>query len=680
MKARVSSLLAGCMLGLVALGCRAAEKQEIALPFELALAFEVQGEGAQSLSTARLEAVVRRELARLEVPAPDKAAVDDAAFALELTYRRLGHAHVRVDYTFEPGPPGPPRARFVVNEGPRVRVRSLEIEGASAIAPASVRAFLGFASGAIFDEQRLGERLGALRELYRERGHLRVAVEPPDVLFDEDGRSVALRILLHEGPIFSVRALEVRGGTPELAAREAELARQHVGKLYRPAALPEIEHALGEHYRRRGHADARVRVLAETDEERGDVRIVAALEPGERVRLAHFRIQGNQRTKDAAILGVLALELGSTYDPERLRAAFRELYATGLFESVDLRLEGTGPERTLVIDVVEARFVQIRIEPGWGSYEGPRVLLGIEDNNFQGRGQVLALQATGSLRAKGARIAWVDRDFLGSLFTSETSFFAEQREEPSFEFVRRGFSFFLRRAWSKRWSSSVGYEFRPTDIIDSSAAPLSPDLEADTEVAALSAALALDDRDSPLLPTRGRHARAQLEWADDTLGSDTEFVRAQFEFTRLVRLGDDDVLAGSVRTGVIAPFGNTDELPLPERFFNGGENSVRSFQEDELLPAGALGDPLGGEAATTLNLEWRRLLTGNLAGALFVDVGNVALEVQDYLDFDGLRTGLGVGLRYLLPIGPVRVDLGVNPDPKDDEDELVLHFSVGLPF
>ncbi|NOT28915.1 MAG: BamA/TamA family outer membrane protein, partial [Planctomycetes bacterium] len=172
----------------------------------------------------------------------------------------------------------------------------------------------------------------------------------------------------------------------------------------------------------------------------------------------------------------------------------------------------------------------------------------------------------------------------------------------------------------------------------------------------------------------------QLEWADDTLGSDTEFVRAQLEFTRLVRLGDEDVLAASVRTGVIAPFGSTDELPLPERFFNGGENSVRSFQEDELLPAGALGDPLGGEAATTLNLEWRRLLTGNLAGALFIDVGNVALEVQDYLAFDGLRTGLGVGLRYLLPIGPVRVDLGVNPDPKDDEDELVLHFSVGLPF
>ncbi|NOT29132.1 MAG: hypothetical protein HOP15_01650, partial [Planctomycetes bacterium] len=302
MKARLRSLFAGCVLGLLALACRATETHEIALPFELALVFDVHGESAPSVSMARLEEVVRRELARLEVSVPDKAAVDDAAFALELTYRRLGHAHVRVEYTFEPGPPGPPRARFVVHEGPRVRVRELDIEGASAIPLASVRSRIGLASGAIFDEQLLSERLGALRELYRERGHLRMAVEPPDVVFDEaerfdeDERSVALRIVLHEGPVFRVQALEVRGGVPELAALEAELARQHVGKLYRPAALPEIEHALTERHRRRGHADARVRVLAETDEERGDVRIVATVEPGARVRLAHFRIQGNART------------------------------------------------------------------------------------------------------------------------------------------------------------------------------------------------------------------------------------------------------------------------------------------------------------------------------------------------------------------------------------------------
>jgi outer membrane protein assembly complex protein YaeT len=677
MKARLALLVAGCAPALLALGCRATGEQAIELPFELVLAFE----GAESVAVEDLEAVARAELARLEVAQPDKAAVDDAAFALELFYRRRGHAHVRVDYEYDPGPPGPPRARFTVHEGPRVLVRELVIEGATVMTPAQLRAFFGpMASGGAFDELRLEDDLDELRENYRDKGHLRVAVEPPEIRFDEDDTRVAVRIALTEGPVFRVTALDFSGGVPELAAHEAELARQHGGDLYKPVVLPQIEHALSERYQQRGHADARVRVRAEPDEQSGDVRIVAEITPGERVRIAHFRIQGNVRTKDAAILGVLGIEHGSAYDPERLREAFRELYATGLFEAVELSLEGTGPERTLVIDVSEARFVQIRIEPGWGSYEGPRVLLGIEDNNFQGRGQLLALEGTASPLAQGARIAWVDRDFLGTLFTSETTFFAERREEPSFDYVRRGFSFSVRRAWSEKWSSTLGYEYRPTDVIDASGAALTPDIESDTEVAALSAALAMDDRDNLLLPTRGRQGRARLEWADDGLGSDTEFLRAQLEFTRLYRLGEEGVLAASGRTGVIAPFGETDEIPLPERFFNGGENSVRSFEEDELLPSGASGDPLGGEASTTLNLEYRRMLTGNLAGALFVDWGNVTLEVQDYLDFDGFRTGVGVGLRYLLPIGPVRLDLAANPDPGDDEDDLVLHFSVGFPF
>ncbi len=672
MKTRLVPLAAGA-LALFVLGCRSTGPSEIPLPFVLDLEFD----GAESVDSAQLEGVVRRELARLEVATPDKAAVDDAAFALELFYRERGHAEVRVEYEFDPGPP---RARFHVHEGPRVTVSEFVVEGPAEIPLARVRAFFEpMPSDGAFDEERLRAGLDALRLFYGEHGHLRIAIDPPQIRFDEERAHVAVHIVLREGPVFRVKAVEVRGGASELVAREAQLARQDSGRLYRPVLLPELEHGLAEEYLRRGYPDVKVRAHPELDETSGDVRIVVEVAPGDRVRLAHFRFQGNARTKDSAILGVMGLEPGSTYDSERVREAFRELYATGLFESVELRVEGTGPERTLVVDVVETHSVQIRIEPGWGSYEGPRILLGIEENNFQGRGQVLALQGTASPRAQATRIAWIDRDFLGSSFTSETTFFAEKREEPSFNFTRRGFSFFLRREWTRDWTSTVGYEFRPTNVTEDNLPSLPQDLDSDSEVAALSAAISLDDRDNVLLPTRGRQGRVRFEWADEAFGSDTEFLRAQFDFTQLFGLGQN-VLATSARTGVIAPFGSTTEIPLPERFFNGGENSVRSFREDELLPAGASGSPTGGEAATTLNLELRRNLVGNLDGALFVDWGNVAFQVQDYFDFDGFRTGLGTGLRYLLPIGPVRLDFGFNPAAHGEEDEFVLHFSVGFPF
>lgn len=671
MRARLLLLLAVLA---TALACRSTAPEPAPLDFELGLAFE----GQQSFDAERLARVVREELARLEVKTPDKAAIDDAAFALELFYRSRGHAEVRVDYAFEPG--DPPRARFTIDEGPELRVRSFTIQGPSALTPDTVRAaFEPMASGGLYDEDKLGTAIDRLRQTYRERGHLRVAIDPP--VTRVEGNQVDVGIVLREGPAFVVRAVEFQGGVEGLAKVEREVSRQHTGKTYLPVVVPEIQHVLEEAYQHAGFPDVDVRVRPEPDESSGAVRIRVEIVPGERVRIAHFRLVGNERTRDAAILGVMGIELGSVYDSARLRDAFRDLYATGLFESVALTLEGTGPERTLRVEVSEARSVQIRLEPGYGSYEGPRILLGIEENNFRGRGQVVGLEGTLSLKARALRLSWVDRDFLSSSFAAETSFFVEQREEPSFTFLRRGFGFFLRRRWNQEWSTSTGYEFRPTNVTDDAFnTPLPPDLDSDTSVAALSTSVTFDDRDNPLAPTRGKQAHARFEWADDAFGSDTEFLRGQLDLSRLFAFGDDTVLAASARTGLIVPFGQSGEIPLPERFFNGGENSVRSFRENELLPEGRTGDPLGGEAATTLNLELRRELTGNLAGALFVDVGNVSEDVQDYLRFAGMRTGVGVGLRYLLPIGPVRLDFGVNPNPREEEDSAVLHFSVGFPF
>jgi outer membrane protein assembly complex protein YaeT len=657
--------------------CRAAGTAPAALPFPLVLEFT----GEESVDEGRLAEIVRAELARLEVTELDKAAVDDAAFALELFYRARGHADARVDYEFVPDAAAP-TARFQIHEGALVRVRSLVIEGPQALPTATVRGYLEpAASGGVYDEQRLADELATLRADYVARGFLRVAIEPVEIEFDEPRTSVALKVVLHEGPAFVVRAIDVLGGVAALAKVEGSLAETYVNKPYLLGVAPAIEQTLTEAYRRHGYPDVAAHVTALQDGTSGDTRVSVRLEPGERVTIAHFRLQGNARTRDATVLAFLGLENGEVYDSDRVRDAFRTLYATGLFESVALELEGQGPERTLVVTLVEARSVEIRIEPGFGSYEGPRVLLGIEEKNFQGRGRTVQLEGTLSLKARTVRATLIDRDFLGTPFTSETTAYVEQREEPSYEFVRRGLGFFLRRSWNERWSSSMGYEFRPTNVTDDDLnTPLAPDITNDSDVAALSASVGFDGRDSLLLPTRGGLARGRLEWADDGLGSDTEFMRAQLEYTQLVRLGPTGVVAASAHTGVIAPFGNTDEIPVTERYFNGGENSVRSFDEDELLPPGRSGQPQGGEAATTLNLEFRREVYGNLTGALFFDAGNVSEEIQDYWNFAGFRYAVGAGLRYMLPIGPVRLDLGVNPNPRDDEDDYVLHFSVGFPF
>jgi len=189
-----------------------------------------------------------------------------------------------------------------------------------------------------------------------------------------------------------------------------------------------------------------------------------------------------------------------------------------------------------------------------------------------------------------------------------------------------------------------------------------------------------DSRDDVFAPSRGTRARFGLEWGSHYLGGELDFVRTRLEASRFWPLGERSVLAASLRTGVIAPIGDSDTIPLQERFFNGGQDTVRAFKQDQLGPADEFGNPEGGETFSVVSLEWRRRLSGKLAGALFVDAGNVSPQAAEYFSFRDVRHGFGVGLRYLLPIGPLRLDVGVNPAPRDDEDRVVAHFSVGMPF
>jgi outer membrane protein assembly factor BamA len=155
------------------------------------------------------------------------------------------------------------------------------------------------------------------------------------------------------------------------------------------------------------------------------------------------------------------------------------------------------------------------------------------------------------------------------------------------------------------------------------------------------------------------------------------------------------------RTGLIIPGRDDFIVPIAERFFNGGENTVRSFKQSELGPKDEDGNPVGGLAYNVINIELRQRLIGNLTGSLFFDYGNVSPNrtreesgkppydsksdiMSDTFDqyFKDFRPGVGFGLQYQLPVGPARVDFAFNPDRDSDRDEdfFVFHFSVGMAF
>ena len=142
------------------------------------------------------------------------------------------------------------------------------------------------------------------------------------------------------------------------------------------------------------------------------------------------------------------------------------------------------------------------------------------------------------------------------------------------------------------------------------------------------------------------------------------------------------MLSFGARTGIIHVLGSEStpfDLPIDERFFNGGSTTVRSFAERELGPSDRRGNPLGGEFYTIFNAEYIFPIYGELQGALFFDAGNLLPSSEDP-SFDEMRYALGGGLRYKLPIGPIRLDYGINPNPQRGEADGAFHFSFGFAF
>jgi outer membrane protein assembly factor BamA len=120
------------------------------------------------------------------------------------------------------------------------------------------------------------------------------------------------------------------------------------------------------------------------------------------------------------------------------------------------------------------------------------------------------------------------------------------------------------------------------------------------------------------------------------------------------------------------------DIPIDERFFNGGNTTVRSFTERDLGPHDG-DDPIGGEFFTVFNVEYTFPIYGELQGAVFIDAGNL-LPSSENPGLDDMRYAIGLGLRYKLPIGPIRLDYGYNPDQRPGEDVGAFHFSFGFAF
>ena len=190
----------------------------------------------------------------------------------------------------------------------------------------------------------------------------------------------------------------------------------------------------------------------------------------------------------------------------------------------------------------------------------------------------------------------------------------------------------------------------------------------------------LDHRANPLVPHQGFKVFSTVEIASAALGGEVDYQRLELGSSLHQPLGGGRFLHLCLSHGAIVSSGGREEdLPFNKRFFPGGENSVRGFQQGEAAPRNADGKVIGAETYLLGNAEFEQVLTPAWSLVLLFDGVGFAEALRDYPLTDTLYSA-GGGVRWKTPIGPARIEYGHNLNPRQHDPRGTLHFSLGFPF
>jgi len=671
----------------------------------------IEFRGEKAFDEKELRSQLKEEITTIDDYGLSPARADDLAFFLEVFYRKHGYAKVNVHYAIE----SQNRLRLDITEGPLMTISTIIFEGnvqeptdklfEYVVGPTRER-YSKLQKNLPFVAADMQEGAELVHRFYVARGFLDSVVDLPRYIFKGQINRVDVVIPIHEGRQYVFGSISFTGQM----IYDAETLRGQIFDLlqqpYTDVRVADIPRRIEAYYKARGYYDVNVDATAAPDEAvNGRVPVQVVVAAGAVYHFDGITVTGLERLHPSYVIKRFSKLRGKTYSPDVLDERFRTLMKTGLFNLVQIKpVPVDGHLLRLDISAEEAKSKEFGLSIGYGSYEGGIFGVQYRDRDLFGYGRPLTTSIEVSQRAYRGEILYEDPFFFDTDFSFRARLAAINFRFDGYTKFELGGRLELTRKITKYDEAGVTFAVRHVKIIDADIKPIFLGDE-NYFVNTLGFTNTLDMRESPFVTPRGFLINNTLDLASSAFGSDIEFIRGTIRVgyylpfgpkaltpgvvedkpgTPLQRWFQQSSIAFGTRAGIIHSLTvsgpeEATAIPIDERFFNGGSDTVRSFGERDLGPHDHRGHPLGGEFFTVFNIEYTFPIFGELQGALFTDAGNL-LPTAEEPGLDDMRYAIGAGLRYKLPVGPIRLDYGVNPDPRPDEDFGSFHFSFGFAF
>jgi outer membrane protein assembly complex protein YaeT len=519
-----------------------------------------------------------------------------------------------------------------------------------------------------------------VRGFYESEGHLDAVVDEPVYHWSADHTTADVLVKISEGPRYTFGEITFAGQSPFPRPKLIDALGVVLENGYTTQRANTMQHNLEYFFKSQGYYTAEVTAAGDpkkaTPAPRNNRRVPVTftIKSGALYHFDGVTSTGLDRLHPDFLQKRFGGLHGETYDPAKLDEKFREVLRTGLFNNLRVNTVAL-PDNTVRVDLAaeEAKAKEIGFSIGFSTYEGFILGTRLADRDLYGNGRPLSLDLDITSRSERGELLYVDPWWFDSANQLRARLYIETRDEVGYSKNEQGIRFDVTRKFNSHVETGVFVQIKNVDITETS---IEQQFRGTTayQIATLGFTQSLDFRDSPVNPSKGWIFATGLD--GDAVAGSLAFGRATGRLTWFIPLFHRYLLALGARGGLILP---VTDVPLDERFFNGGGTTVRSFQERTLGPRDKGNNPIGGIAYTVFNAEVEIPIKDALSGALFVDAGNVISQFSN-AEPDDMRFAVGVGVRYKLPIGPIRLDVGFNPDPKRGEKWGAIQFSFGFAF
>ncbi|MBI2501440.1 MAG: outer membrane protein assembly factor BamA [Deltaproteobacteria bacterium] len=631
----------------------------------------------------------------------DAAQLNTAVRKIREHYQEEGYhlAEILTEYRKDPESEGR-QLVFKIRENASIRVKRVHFIGNKAFSDVKLRKLLKsqekgrwswLTSSGKYKEELIHRDIAFLTYHYQNHGYLKVRVTAPQVAISQDRKWLTLTFHIEEGHPYKIASVDIQGEI--LTTREEMMSglKTKPGQLYSREKLEEDLQRFSLLYGDQGYAYAAINPAIVPNDEARTADITFVIDKGKQVFIEKINISGNSLTRDKVIRRELQIKENTLYSESGMRESQRRVEALGFFGEVNFATPRGSTDELIVVNVTvkEKPTGTFTIGAGFSSAENFIFNASIAKNNFFGFGISGQLASELSSRRQLFLLSVEDPYFLDSPWILGISGFRTVNVFEDFDRESFGGSLtFGRRVFDYSTFRFI-YQLEDVDIGDlrtTVPARFTSNLSGLTSSATLS--LQRDTRNNRIFPSKGMFQSLSSEFAG--LGGDTRFVRVVENFRYYIPIGKYIVGKTNFSIGNMATLESSATIPLFERFFMGGINSLRGYTLRSIGPSepvtntttGAQTDFIfGGNKMLQMNLELELPLypQAGFKAVTFFDTGQTFAEEEQF-GINNLRSDYGFGFRWNSPLGPLRFEWGIPINRQPNEGSVVFNFAIGSFF